>query len=339
MVERFAFIDALRGLAAMGVVLFHAVEGNHLTSLPGWARSVIEHGNLGVAVFFVLSGFVITHSLRDKQMTLREVGRFALRRSVRLDPPYWIAISVAIGFSLLAGAMVNGRTPDQFSIAQVGAHLAYLQDLLGYKNINPVFWTLCYEVQFYIVFALLLTTRSAKVIASAFFISLLWPIGLAPHLRGFFPNLWFGFLLGVGAYYAWTRHETLPWVLGYVSVIIAAATWHSNIFALACGLAALLIIFVARVGQMGAFGWRWLQGLGAISYSLYLLHNPITGATFRVGYNLTGRTPVTEMLWWGMSIAACIVAATALHILVERPALKFSRLIASGKPSQATALQ
>ena len=43
-----------------------------------------------------------------------------------------------------------------------------------------------------------------------------------------------------------------------------------------------------------ACSWRWIQMLGAISYSLYLTHIPITGAAFRVGYMVTGRSPILE---------------------------------------------
>ena len=61
--ERFSFVDALRGIAALAVVLFHAFEGNHIPQLipvmPRWITDIIDHGNLGVAIFFVLSGFVI----------------------------------------------------------------------------------------------------------------------------------------------------------------------------------------------------------------------------------------------------------------------------------------
>ena len=80
---RFYFVDALRGVAALAVALFHAVEGGHipvlLTVMPSWSVFIIEHGNLGVAVFFVLSGFVISHSIYSERATMPLVGRFMLR--------------------------------------------------------------------------------------------------------------------------------------------------------------------------------------------------------------------------------------------------------------------
>jgi peptidoglycan/LPS O-acetylase OafA/YrhL len=88
---RFKFVDALRGIAAVSVVLFHLKEGKHIPNLyalmPKWLQTLFDHGVLGVSIFFVLSGFVIAHSLYKQHVTLRLAGRFMLRRSIRLDPP------------------------------------------------------------------------------------------------------------------------------------------------------------------------------------------------------------------------------------------------------------
>src|SRR5687767_8776 len=107
---RFTFVDALRGVAALAVVLFHAVEGGHIPDLmavmPAWLTAMISHGHLGVAVFFVLSGFVIAHATYGQTITLSYLGRFMLRRSIRLDPPYWFAIAVAVGFAVLSAVVL-----------------------------------------------------------------------------------------------------------------------------------------------------------------------------------------------------------------------------------------
>ena len=76
---RFAFVDALRAVAALSVVLFRASAGDHIPilygSLPFPVQMVIAHGDAGVAFFFVLSGFVIAHSLRGIELTLGGAGR------------------------------------------------------------------------------------------------------------------------------------------------------------------------------------------------------------------------------------------------------------------------
>src|SRR5689334_15625966 len=91
---RFLFVDALRGFAALGVVIFHFTEADHIpllaSALPAWVVLILNHGNLGVPVFFVLSGFVIAHSVHSERVTMPFAAKFMLRRSLRLDPPYWV---------------------------------------------------------------------------------------------------------------------------------------------------------------------------------------------------------------------------------------------------------
>src|SRR5271163_824876 len=122
-IKRLSFVDALRGVAATGVLLFHALEGHHVTaffaSLPAWLQFPVEHGSLGVAIFFVLSGFVISHSLYRQRMTLNLLGRFCLRRSLRLDPPYWFAIALSLAFGVLSTAVVADHEAVRHSWAQV----------------------------------------------------------------------------------------------------------------------------------------------------------------------------------------------------------------------------
>jgi peptidoglycan/LPS O-acetylase OafA/YrhL len=334
-IKRLVFIDALRGVAAMNVVLYHAISGKHIPALqaamPGWFVSILEHGHLGVAIFFVISGFVIALSLDGKPLGLSTVGWFMLRRSIRLDPPYWLAIIVAISFSALATAIVKSRPPETFSAGQIFAHLLYVQDLLGYNNINPVFWTLCLEIQFYLVYALLIATgRAAISLTIGAMISVLWPLGAGPELwPGLFLPLWHGFLLGAAAY--WTLRGRLATFLflAYVSIISAGAIARENSFSVVCAATALLIFGVGAANQLHLLlNWRWLQGLGAISYSLYLIHNPITGATFRIGQMLGEHSAAWDALWLLLSIVACLITAAAMWILIEKPSTHLARNIA-----------
>ena len=334
---RFVFIDALRGLAALAVVLFHAVEGHHVTDLfghlPYGLQIGLENGNLGVPIFFVLSGFVIAHSLYDHRMNMSLLGRFTLRRSLRLDPPYWFTIALTIGFSILGSAIVKDRLIHNYSFGQVIAHFLYLQDILGYDNINTVFWTLCFEIQFYLVFAVLLVVgrndpevrfngpRTAIILLIAGLVSLLWPLHINPELpTGLFPPLWYGFLLGVGAYWSWRDRGAAPVFALYAAIIGVSAIAHMDKFALACVITAMTLFLMGFANRLyTACNWRWLQFLGTISYSIYLIHNPITGASFRVGYMITGQNLYWEAFWWLISLVACIAFAWVIYTLVEKP--------------------
>src|SRR5690349_15372888 len=97
--ERFRFIDGLRGIAAVAVVLYHwsgSINGlPGATVVPAFLQQSLQTLWTGVEIFFVISGFVIAHSIHGQRITPRFLGRFALRRSIRLDPPYWLAVVVA----------------------------------------------------------------------------------------------------------------------------------------------------------------------------------------------------------------------------------------------------
>ncbi|MCG2673218.1 acyltransferase family protein [Bradyrhizobium sp. GCM10023182] len=328
--RRLTFIDALRGVASLGVVIFHAVEGNHVNNLPDFVRQAASYGALGVPIFFVISGFVIAHSLRDQRMTPANFVRFVARRSIRLDPPYWTAIALAIGFSMLAAKVVPGRPSELFTTAQILAHLTYTQNILGFNNINPVFWTLCYEVQFYIVFAWLLFARR-MLFAGALLVSLLWCFRIAPDAPSWFPNLWFAFLLGASAWYGWKYRAMVPIYLAYLFAVAASAIWYHDVFAIACVITSSLIFAVAMTKQIeNGLNWRWLQFLGTVSYSLYLIHNPVTGAVFRIGKIVTGDGLMSEAFWWCASIVACIATAAAMWFSVERYSMHLSRRLFQG---------
>lgn len=323
---RFTFIDGLRGIAALAVVLFHALRGSHLDIVPSGLVTIVTMAEAGVVIFFVISGFVIAHSLLDRQITPRRTLLFITARCIRLDPPYWASILLAVGFSALASVVIPGRAMPDYSLGLLIAHIFYLQEILGYPHINPVFWTLCYEIQFYALFAFILASRSTAVFALTFVLSLLWPLGLVPEIRGLFVNFFYSFLLGVGAYYSWRLYWVRPLFLIYAGVVLFGAIVHSNLFALISGATALVLVSVALADRMHTLlNWRWLQFLGMISYSLYLTHNPITGATFRVWYMIAGRTQATQVIGFGLSIVSSIVFAWLMYQYMERPCIALAR--------------
>lgn len=326
MQKRSTFIDGLRGIAALAVCLFHALRGSHIDIVPTDVMSVLVLGEAGVAIFFVISGFVITQSLLRSDLSFGGIGNFILRRSIRLDPPYWAAIAIAVGFSVLANAVVPGRPTVDYSAGQFVAHLFYMQDILGYQHINPVFWTLCYEIQFYVVAAVIIASRSTVVVVAAFVASLLWPMDLAPEMRGVFVNLFYSFLIGAGAMYAQQRAAVRPWFLAYLALVFASAIVNANLFALISSLAGLMLFSVAIAGKLHSLlNWRWLQFLGMISYSLYLTHNPITGATFRIWYMIAGTSPASQVIGFVLSVCSCVLFAWLMYTVIEKPCIGLAR--------------
>lgn len=327
-------------MASLWVVLFHAAEGKHipalLAALPGSvAVAAFGAGHLGVPIFFALSGFVIAYSLRDAEPSWAMFGRFVVRRSLRLDPPYWAAIALALAMAWLSARVIH-KPWHAPAAPTILAHLFYLQGLLQAPAINPAFWTLTYEVQFYLFFVATqvvtakLAPRHGATAAWIIFYAL--AIGSALGLfgslwPGVFFGLWANFLVGALAYIAPGR----PWATLGLAVLVAAMAARAGItgegFAAAAAACAVLFYWSLRRGfATTALSWPWLQFLGTISYSMYLLHNPITGATGfvsrRLGLAGSAGRESGELL---VILAAVIGGSTLFWYLVERPAHRLSQ--------------
>lgn len=353
---RFVFIDALRGLAALSVVLFHTNSGRHIAeffaTLPVVMQAVIEYGDLGVQVFFVLSGFVIAHSMARQNVGASYVGRFMLRRSIRLDPPYWASMLLVIALGVLSTHVVAGRTYEVPSFSDIIIHVLYLPELLRRPLINYVYWTLCLEIQFYFVFSLLMwvvTALRPRLGARTAFYALmlpatvfadLWAFGVQPfNVVGLFTEHWHFFMAGVLVWNAVAnpddRAATPLAAINLVALGAAGPFTHGyalEVGAVTCGA----ILVVGKLGKLRTFlGSRPFQFLGAISYSLYLVHNPIAGAAFRAGYMLTGRSLWLEAFWFVMVVAICIVFAWAFYRVIELPSMRFSRKVPLKKGTAA----
>lgn len=340
--RQFTLVQALRGIAALWVVLFHASAGRHIAgltdALPPVVRSVVfDHGELGVAIFFALSGFVIAHSLSGVTMNWGRLGRFALRRSIRLDPPYWAAIAFCVVMALVS-ATVRREPLVVPGFLQVVAHILYLQEILRLPEINTVFWTLTYEIQFYLFFALCMVlvdrpgedrSRTPAWIAM-FLIAVIATTGAFDGLvPGLFLPLWNSFLVGALASVAAARPAARPFLALLVVMMVVRSgiqgSWFGGVSAIT---AALLAVSVWRGYADTGLNWRALQFLGTISYSLYLTHNPVTGA---VGFLMRRIGFGDGVAGGGLTMAvilAVVIAFSALFWAVfERPSHALSRRV------------
>jgi peptidoglycan/LPS O-acetylase OafA/YrhL len=349
---QFSTVHAMRGFAALWVVLFHsrnfgAFQGSGLGRGDLLSQFLFDDGRGGVAIFFVLSGFVIAHSLWQTRMTGRSVAHFMLRRSIRLDPPYWASIALALVI-FWARATRHGQAMT-VAPGVVLAHLLYLQELLRLPEIQVVYWTLTYEIQFYFVYALLLwwlsfaeqrkvkpailAAPAAALLACAF-------IAAAQHnewvLHGLFLNYWDAFTAGVLAYLGGFRRSNTALVLCLLLslIMLASAPLTAEVFNTPAALTAILLGFLARFGKLSNFAGGPLKGLGTISYSLYLVHVPaififvsLAGVLF--GPALGGIPSYVTV------IAGCLAAATAFWWAIERPSHAFAKRIRTGNRERA----
>ena len=341
--SRLPFIDALRGVAAMWVVIFHISEGGHIAALqavlPDWVNAaVFRAGHLGVPIFFVLSGFVIALSIGKDRVTARYVGRFALRRAIRLDLPYWASIAITLGFAAVKTQLRADAAGPVATVPQVLAHMFYLQDFLGYRAINTVYWTLCFEIQFYLLFCILLgiswwlrtddadRRAQAGIFAVAAVASIIWPLVQSLHLPGLALTGWHGFLIGAFTYWCLSGVMAGRWLLLYGLALLGVFSVTRDPFTAACVVTATIIYAVGRAGHLTDWlGQRAPQFLGRVSYSIYLLHLPIEGAAFWALNRVLPRTPLFDALSALLVIAIALAGAQLFWWAVERPSTALAR--------------
>lgn len=350
--SRLLFIDGLRGIAAMLVVLYHFyghVRGSVESWIPSLISAVFSHGYLGVPIFFVLSGYVITQNVGLRPVSFGFLGRFALRRSIRLDPPYWAAIIVSISLGFLAKAIFPDLEKTPPSIQQLIAHVFYAQNLLGYGDIVEVFWTLCLEVQFYLFLVLLfmasqLLTRSENICgvlqSKPFWFawlllvgaSILDFVGLFPWpISGLFLPYWYAF--AAGSVTCWALGGSAPvryWFLTLGTITIGLTANHNWPTIAATVVTAAALLFAGKTDRMST----WLSGsilqfLGRISYSLYLFHAIVGWSAISLFKHVwppaTNAFAAVAAFLFGISVS--IVTAWIVHLTIERPSIRLSRRV------------
>lgn len=353
--KRLALVDALRGIAAFAVVLYH-IPGpiREAAHVPAWLGAVLDNGFLGVNVFFVLSGFVISLSVANAERSFRYLGQFILRRSIRLDPPYWLAMIVEVALGVLGMRMFGAKDYPIPSLLDIAAHVTYTQDLFRRAQISDVFWTLCFEIQFYValVTALVLANnhrlralvKPQTVLAVAFVVV---TVASALIRNGWLPNPIHGlaliraqeFLMGCLCYLVVTERVSKPIGLTGLTVVLLLRILGGGVVDAMVTAATFAVCFISYTSPaIDAFARAGaLQFLGRISYSLYLFHASVVG---RASTLAVARLAPTSSLTMGialvMVIAASVLFSYLCYLAVERPALQFSRRIRFGSHRQAT---
>lgn len=328
-VGRLVEVDALRGVAALAVVLFHyTTRFNELygSAAAGGGSVSFSHGHYGVNLFFIISGFVIF-------MTLERTRRgmdFVVSRFSRLYPAYWAA--VALTFVVTSTFGLPGK---EVAPGQALGNLLMVHGFLRIPHVDGVYWTLEVELLFYAgmlalmvgealhrvhwaLWALLGLRLLYDVLARAWGIELPWTLSRLLILQ-YIP--WFA--LGICVY-----QSTLGSVRANARQVRVTAAAALVCLALVdhVALALLALVLAAAVWAAASGKLRWLRHpvpafFGTISYPLYLLHENI------------GWVAQREVQARGASFDASVVAALALSVTlaaavtytIEQPAMRAIR--------------
>ena len=337
-------LDGLRAIAAFLVVFYHAgLE---------WAP-----GGLGVLIFFVLSGFLITWLLLKEEERSGTVSLklFYFRRSLRIFPAfyaYWLLLSAAL-------LLLHKR----YDVAQAISSLLYVnnyyQALHGDPNTGfSHTWSLGIEEQFYLLWPLLfLLLRGARqrlrFMIAAIVLLVLYRealIFLFHRHQGYIyeafdtraDHLLVGCLLAValraGVWTGlWRRLSSSPWLsavpLGLLVISTALALRFGSTYRDAVGFVVdpmLIVVLIVQTiahpsaGFGVALNWDWVRYLGTISYSVYLYQQVVVEPVRK----MTARWPAVSML---ATILAVIAVASASYWIVERPFLRLKKRFEAGR--------
>jgi len=310
--DKIQSIIYLRAIAALGVCVVHIqlATGVAFNKLIDY---IINNGQQGVAVFFVISGFILPISLYRNEYECKNFFRFIAKRSLRVDPPYWFSIIVlfTIGF----------YPPNLIQFSRLFYHITYLVPFIKDQEwFTGVYWTLSIEFQFYIILGLIFPFLinspkylSVAVLAAISFFCLRYTV------RGLIISYVYDFVFGYIAFLGYTKLIRLKYfLLIMVAFTIIICCFKSIISGAIPCLTVLVIMFVNTSKNEPV-----LTFLGNISYSIYLIHIPIISfiGHYVVEYKLP---PIVLSL---LFLASIIPAAYLMYYLIERPAMKLSKKV------------
>ena len=321
--QRHSALDVLRGVAALSVAWFHFTNGNPGFLPDGALKGSGSYGWMGIEVFFVISGFIIPFALARSQYHISDYGVFLLKRVVRLDPPYLISIFavIALGYASSAAPGFQGA-PFHFSLPQLLLHLGYINVLFGYPWLNPVFWTLAIELQYYLLVGLLFPVLISRIAAVRWgAVSVLAGSSFILPASQFLCHWLVLFLLGIVTF---QYRAAILGVRAYVAALTFLTVAGICIYGVAIailGLATASVIAFAHLSHTHP-----LVFFGSISYSLYLLHVPVGGRVVNLSLKYVHSLPGKCVVLIAALISS-IMAAWLLHRFVERPAQQWSSSI------------
>jgi len=344
---RIKFIDGLRAIAVLMVVLFHfyyqqtADAGNTLVS-PGVLQEIFQYGNMGVYIFFVISGFIVSYVTHNRVSSGKFILSFIIKRQVRLDPPFWLAVflGVLLAFVSVSVLHTNVYVPTGMDIL---FNMIYLFDIFDRYDIIRVGWTLCLEIQFYLVFILLVfflnkfcrsNTIKLIVYLMLFVLSMATYWLLPVTLNDYIVNYWFVFFLGVSITLLLHR-EINTTVFFFILLLPFLLTFtDANLIPIYFSGATAFFIYLAfRLNRQHTWlSSRFFQFFGVISYSLYLTHCLIGNKIIRLLKSRLHWEPQDIMLTAGIllfSMAISTIFAYLFYRVIEKRSVAWSRTISS----------
>ena len=326
--NRLMLLDILRAVASISVVFFHLNEP--LPDDGSFYKNMVSFGWLGVPVFFVISGYCIWMI----SMKIKNPFEFILKRIMRIYLPYLFSLIVVLGVVGVhwLSYSVNDVTKLPADINSIVLTLLLMTDpATSVHTINWVYWSLTYEVVFYIIIFLVLFTQYRLPIISFLSIASIIPtIENIPML--FFLNNFSIFLLGL-ALYGLSADQKNRWyyLLIFATSYLTIILKMESLIAITSTVTSVVIYFSDNLEKrLGTFA-RSFGKLGEWSYSLYLIHVPIgvyliRGLQIKV-FGLETTDMLIRIVADTTIVAVLIGISWMMFKFIERPSIELARII------------
>ena len=346
--SRMPFIDALKAICCLLIVTHHlAIYGPMsdiayplIPALIDWLR---EYGRMSVQMFFVIAGFLTAAKFAPQGLSLVTTPiRLIQQRYLRLIIPYLAALTLAIGCAALARIWMHHESiPAAPNLSQLLAHIFLLHDLLNQNVLSAGIWYVAIDFQLFVLTILLLwiSNQIQHQYPGLQMLNLILIISLTTISLFFFnrDSYWdetalyfFGsYGLGILIYWASISQHRIFWSIVLIALIFAALTidFRSRI-AVAGGV--MVILGLAR--YYGILGSKRVPGyltyLGRASYSIFLVHFPISLVVNAVFFRFLPHQPAIHLFGLLLAIGASIVTGILLFNWLEaRPVTNRMRIL------------
>ncbi|GJI91833.1 acyltransferase family protein [Duganella hordei] len=314
--------------AAAGLVLITHITF-YLHERVNVAVSVWHGGEIGVPIFFVISGFVMLLSGNKLARSADGAKIFLIRRYARVLPLYWLITTIKIVLVFAIPAAVLHNRPDMLKTIASYALFPMFNADGEVRPIHGVGWTLLHEMFFYYVFSLALVLRQSPLVFASLSIIFLCSLGLVlPAESAFtvvvFSNLNLLFVAGMVLASLYMKNLRLPPLIAALLLVCSVAAIAlpdlNQIVRSSVGSFKLeAVLIVAAMLSLGLDGWpglkKLLVRLGDSSYSLYLVHPIIAPMVCLTLFKLGLRSPGLIL---GGTILVVVPIAHLIYLLIEK---------------------
>jgi peptidoglycan/LPS O-acetylase OafA/YrhL len=341
-------LQALRGLAACLIMVRHAIHEIRETIDAAFAAPDYPY-TIGVDIFFVISGFIMVYTSRNRFAAPGAWKDFLVRRLVRIVPLYWFYTLALVGVALILPGVLGKASFDIPAFLKSLFFIPYMNAAGDMQPFLALGWTLNYEMYFYAVFACFMFLPATRMLAALtvyFAATVIAGFYLPEHfhaLRFLSDQVVLEFVAGAWLAWLYIRDYRLPSGFKYPAygcaflvllLFLFPEVFGGKIMHIHKMIGAVLLVALLALprGAEQQVLPRFLTALGDSSYTLYLSH------PFALGFVTQG------VLWAGLAAAipanavfcACVLIALAggyfAYLFIEKPLLSYGKAVFLRKP-------